>query len=95
MANDNYPLTQVQEDLLDNADFEESGSVSKAKAFITAAKRWLILRPQSSSHQGNSLSMDVNQVRQMLSRAQSYVAANDTSSAANSNTRFFSAENLR
>jgi hypothetical protein len=39
-------IFDVEEALIANADFEEAASVSKAKAFVTAARRWLILKPQ-------------------------------------------------
>lgn len=67
-------LDEVIDDLLDNADFEEAASLTKAKAFVTAAKRYLILAPASSSDQGSSLSINASQVHEMLRRAQSYVA---------------------
>lgn len=71
-------LDQVITALTTNADFEEVGSVAKAKAFVTAAKRWLILAPASASKEGSSLSMNPQQVENLLKRAQDYVVANDT-----------------
>lgn len=72
-------LDQVIDSLLDNADFEETGSASKARAFITAANRYFILQPQSASDQGSSLSMGLPQIQALMSRAQAYVAANSAS----------------
>lgn len=77
--NTTYTVEQIEQALLDNADFEEANSVTKAKAFITAGKRWLILRPASASSQGNSLSLNAGQVQSMVTRAQEFIAANDTS----------------
>ena len=78
--NTTYTVEQIEQTLLDNADFEEADSVTKAKAFVTAAKRWLILRPNSASHQGNSLSLNVGQVESMMIRAQDFISANAVNS---------------
>ena len=87
MAEDTtYTVEQIEQTLLDNADFEEAASISKAKAFVTAAKRWLILRPNAASSAGNSLTLNSAQVENMMARAQEYIAANDT--AGSSRTRF-------
>lgn len=71
-------IADIEDDLLEYADFEEVASVQRAKLFITAAKRWLILRPDSASNQSSSLSVGKSFVETMLRRAQDYVAANQT-----------------
>lgn len=73
----NWTVGEVEQALLDNADFEEAASVSSAKLFAAAARRWLIMRPNSASHQGNSLTLNAQYVADMLERAQAYIAAND------------------
>jgi hypothetical protein len=84
-------IADIESDLLEYADFEEVASVARAKSFITAAKRWLILRPTSASNQSSSLSMDTTKVESMLRRAQDFVAANS-----NGAVRFLGAgENFR
>lgn len=80
-------IFEVEESLLENADFEEVGSVAKAKAFVTAARRWLVLKPQSASNQSSSMSMNAQQVADMMNAAQAFVDANDSS---RSNVRFLS-----
>ena len=85
-----YDLATVQNDLLDYCDFEEQDSVSRAKSYITAANRWLTIVAASSSNQGSSLTRNVQQVQQMIARAQSFVAAKDTASAGKSRVRFLS-----
>ena len=72
-------IADIEADLVEYADFEEVGSVARARLFITAAKRWLILRPDSASNEGSSLSMGKSVVMDMLKRAQDFVAANDNS----------------
>lgn len=84
-------IDEVIDALSDNADFEEVGSVAKARAFITAANRFLILTPSSQSDQGSSLSMGLPQVQSLLASARAYVTQADNSSAATSRVRFLSA----
>ena len=74
-------IADIEFDLLTYADFEEVGSVSRAKLFITSAKRWLILRAESASNQSSSMSVGKSFVDSMLQRAQSYVAANAKTAA--------------
>lgn len=82
-------IADIETDLLEYADFEEVASVSRARLFVTAAKRWLILRAESASNQSSSLSIGKSFVENLLKRAEAYVAANtETSSGANSRTRF-------
>jgi hypothetical protein len=83
-------IADIESDLLEYADFEEVASVSRAKSFITAAKRWLILRPTSASNQSSSLSMDTTKVESMLKRAQDFVAAG-TPAGAGGSVRFLGA----
>lgn len=77
-------IDEVTDDLLENADFEEQSSVAKARAFITAAKRYLILSPQSQSDQSSSLTISVEQIMDLMRRAQQYV---DHKAAINSGSR--------
>ena len=81
-------IADIEADLLEYADFEEVASVSRARQFITAAKRWLILRADSASNQSSSLSIGKQYVADMLTRANAYVSANDTTSSVGGRTRF-------
>jgi hypothetical protein len=74
-------IDEIYETVVDYADFEEVGSLSRAKTFITAAKRFLIANPASQGDQGSSISMSVTQIENLLKRAMDYVSATDTSSA--------------
>lgn len=68
--------------LLDNADWQSDNSIVKAKAFVTAAKQFFILSPaQSASPGGFSISMSVQQIKQLHDEAASFIASNG--SAAN------------
>jgi hypothetical protein len=85
-------IADIETDLLEYADFEEVASVARAKSFITAAKRWLILRAESASNQSSSLSIGKSFVETMLKRALDYVAANATTTAGGSSSvRFLGA----
>lgn len=69
-------ITEIESDLLDYADFEEVASVSRAKSFATAAKRWLILRADSAASQSQSMSIGKQYVENMLTRANAFIARN-------------------
>jgi hypothetical protein len=71
-------IAEIETDLLEYADFEEVASVSRAKLFVTAAKRWLILRADSSASQSQSMSIGKQFVENMMSRATAFIAANSS-----------------
>lgn len=81
-------IDEVVDELLDNADFEEVGSTSKATAFITAAKRFFILSPEQQAHQGSMMRVSVPQIERLMTRAQHFV---DINSGRSSRVRFLSA----
>ena len=68
-----WTLEEIQDAVIENASFEEDGSVAKAKLFSAAARRWLIIVPQSTAHLGNSMTLNVQYVNQMLNRALDYI----------------------
>lgn len=78
-------IAEIESDLLEYADFEEVASVPRAKRFVTAAKRWLILRAESASNQSSSMQLGKAHVETMLARAQEFVQINDRPSR---NVRF-------
>lgn len=84
-------IDEVIDALLDNADFEESDSLAKARTFATAATRWLILSPASQSDQGSSMSMGLAQIENLLGRARAYISQSEATTAAASSVRFLSA----
>lgn len=73
-------IDEIIDNLLDNADFEEAASVSKAAAFITAAKRFFILSPEQQADQGTMLRVSVQQIENIMRRAQQYVDVNSGTS---------------
>ena len=80
-------IDEIVNDLLENAGFEESDSLVEAQRFVTAATKWLLLTPQQQSDQGTSLTMGLNQVEKLLTRARTYVAAKKRTRGGSS-TRF-------
>lgn len=83
-------IATIVSNLNDNADFEESGSVTKAHAFVTAAKRFLLFSPQTQSDEGSTLTMSVTQIENMMNQARNFITANSTASGA-AKVRFLSA----
>jgi len=86
-------LDEILNDCLDNADFEEQNSVVKAKRFVTAATKYLLLTPAQQSTEGTSLTMSVHQIENLLVRARDYIQAKDTSGNTGVGTRFLSGRN--
>jgi hypothetical protein len=80
-------LTTILDNLNDYADYEEVGSVARAKSFITAAKRFLQL-PSTQTDQGSSESYTPEMVRKELEFARQYVRANQSATATTSSVRF-------
>ena len=78
MAND---FETIQTALLEYSDYEETGSVARAKLYITAAKKWLNLVAGSSSNQSSSMTFNTQQIHEELKHARAFVAANDRTAA--------------
>ncbi|MCC7085882.1 MAG: hypothetical protein IT427_12845 [Pirellulales bacterium] len=66
-------LAAIEAEMDANADFAESGSGAKAKAFAAAARIWLRKVPKASARSGSSLAMNVEHVQAELDRAYQYV----------------------
>ena len=77
-------LTEALENRLDNADYDDSGSVSKAKAFRTACRQLLTLLPVASMRGAGSNQQTVNfrveEIRKDIESVESWIAINDTTS---------------
>lgn len=66
-------IATVQAELLENIDYAEAKSVSKATKFITACKKYRLLNPASSSSGGTSVSYDINQIKDMQAQAEAFL----------------------
>jgi len=75
------------------ADYDKVGSVARAREFIVACRRLLLLLPKSANHAGAQLSLNPEEVSKALDKAQSWVAVND--SATNGGVRHFSTQGFR
>ena len=82
-------VDEILNALLDYADYEEVGSVSRARTYLTACRRFLSL-PANQSDQGSSLGYTPQYVQSELDFARRYIAANDTGSTGSSSVRFLS-----
>jgi hypothetical protein len=77
---------EALDNALDNSDFETTGSVAKAKAFLVACNQLDLLLPDSASDQGSAQSFSSATRDRLRQRAQAYIAAN----ASGARTRFLS-----
>lgn len=82
-------ISEIFDTLIDYADFEEVGSVERARTFASAAKRYLLAVPQSQGDQGSSMSMSVQQIENILSRALKYIANSVATTSASSGSVSF------
>ncbi len=72
-------LDTILDNLNDFSDYEEVASVSRAKSFITACRRFLAL-PSSQSDKGSSMGYDQSNVLEMMRQAQVYVTTETAAS---------------
>ena len=76
-------LTTAQEAYLDNADYDENASVSKARAFRTACRQLIVLLPSSAMRGAGSnqqaMGFRIEEVRKALEAVECWLAVNDTS----------------
>ena len=77
-------LTTAQEAYLDNADYDETASVSKAKLFRTACRQLIVLLPSSAMRGAGSnqqtVGFRIEEIRRSLEAVECWMAVNDTSS---------------
>lgn len=74
-------LDTILDNLNDFSDYEEVGSISRAKSFITACRRFIAL-PSSQSDKGSSLGYDQANVLEMMRQAQVFVRAEASAASA-------------
>ena len=72
-------LAEIQTAYLENADYQESGDVTKAKTFVTACRMLLVKMPEEADHSGERLQFDMELIRDEMKAAQSWLQAKDTS----------------
>lgn len=87
-----YTPTEIIDNFSDYADYEEVGSVSRARAFITWANRLLAL-PEEVRRNQNAIVQDKAVILSQIQAARTYVLGNEQSIG--SSVAFFSVENFR
>jgi hypothetical protein len=75
-------LTTAQEAYLDNADYDEDASVTKAKAFRTACRQLIVLLPSNAMRGAGSnqqtVGFRIEEIRKALEAVECWLAVNDT-----------------
>ena len=75
-----HTLASVQQTMLDNADYSNPASVTKARLYVIACERYRILFPSASSGGGTSVAYDLNQISAMQAKAEAFIRANSSPS---------------
>lgn len=89
-------IAEAKAAYFDNASYEEDASAAKARAFVTACRFLLLMLPKRSKHgSAGEVELDPVQIRQQLVAAQSWTAANDTTSVAAGEVRYADFGSLR
>ena len=83
-------LDQILDALNDFSDYEEVGSVSRARSYVTAARRFLQL-PSTSSDRGSALGYTPELIQAEIAVARAFIDANTSTSSGSSAVRFLSA----
>ena len=73
-------LTEIQNAYVDNASYAEDGSVSKAKAFITACRILLLKLPAEAGTRESHVRLSPDLISKEMAEARAWLQANDTTS---------------
>jgi hypothetical protein len=87
-------LTEARTGYLANADYAETGDLTKAKNFASACRALLLLMPVSAQHSGEIAEFQPSLIADEMRKAQAWIAANDTANGSG-DIRFFSFEGFR
>jgi len=83
-------LTEILDAINDFSDYEEVGSVQRARSYVTAARRFLQL-PSTSSDQSSALGYTPQLIQAEIATARAFIDANANLSSGSSAVRFLSA----
>ena len=72
-------VAEIEAAYIDNGSYVEDQSVTKCRAFITAARALLIRLPSTATKGANTLSFNLENLKDELNAAQSWLEARDTS----------------
>ena len=74
-------LDTIRQNYVTYADYEEVGSPSRCKSFITACRQLLVMLPTvSSGVQGTNTEFEIESIRLTMGDAQNWLAANPSAS---------------
>lgn len=90
-------LADARQAYLDNADYADVASPSKARAFITACRSLLILQPARSMASSHQVEYQPSLIAQQLQEARDWLAINDPTGGGNGagHKRYFDISGLR
>lgn len=88
-------LAEVKASYMDNASYEEDGSVSKARAFITACRLLAMMLPTGVGQGSARVELDPKLIADQQKAAQSWLDANATAADGGAGVVALSVENLR
>lgn len=71
-------VAEIEAAYIDNGSYVEDQSVTKCRAFITAARALLIRLPSTAVKGANTLSFNLENIRKELEDAQKWLEARDT-----------------
>lgn len=73
LATNAQRVQQVLDDLFTNADYAEADSLAKGQAFVTAARRAVVMRPQRSGNDEAEVWFDLRTLKDDLATAEKWV----------------------
>lgn len=88
-------IAALQTTLEDNADYAETGSVTKARAFKTALTKLLIKVPQQTGKGSASTTLPMATWEKLLAEVSAWLVANDSRSGANQRSKTFNMSGMR
>lgn len=89
-------IAQITASYADNASYEEDGSVSKARAFVTACRLLILKLPTKMMHgKAGEIDLDPSLIRGELQAAQRWLASQPDSAAGADAVRFLDFSTFR
>ncbi|MEM6260149.1 MAG: hypothetical protein AAGI37_17880 [Planctomycetota bacterium] len=87
-------LADIKGQYLDNVDYEETASLSKARLFVSACRALLLKLPANTAGaRGGAVAMSPGLIRDEMNQARAWISANNTNR--NSGVKHLSLEGFR
>lgn len=87
-------LAEAKAEYLGNASYAENGSVTQAKAFVSACRALIVLLPARSMAGGKSADFSIADVRAEKEKAETWIGSNN-SAAGSARVRHFDFSDIR